>query len=193
MLLAKLQVWFADYALKILFCIGLLVGGYFYGIQSERTAQAVDYAEALKDYADNQSKLTDQIKALEDAPAKIVYEKVIEYRDLKNDNENQTTAAIESVRADNLRLRVKVRSLEASAATAETAAGAIGNYAERTAELSRETAEYFISEAGRANAIVLRYNLCVDYVKAADDYIRKYGTTTEAFYKEHGYTVTDKK
>jgi uncharacterized membrane-anchored protein YhcB (DUF1043 family) len=170
-------------------CVVFLVGGgYYLGKKAEQTAQAERKVVALEKYQKDTETLREQRDELQKKYANKTETVRIEYREVIKYVDKTETELVDQLRNDKLRLSVRLRDAEASAATANLAASAIGTHAERRAELHEETATALIRLTSDADRTAVTLGSCQRYIQLQYDQVNEYNSKNAEFYKENGYT-----
>jgi hypothetical protein len=170
-------------------CVVFLVGGgYYLGKKAEQTAQAERKVVALEKYQNDTEQLRKQRDDLQVLYAEKKEKVVIEYVEVIKYVDKTEDELVDQLRSNNLRLSVRLRDAEASAATANLSAAAVGTHAARRAELHEETATALIRLTSDADRVAATLGACQDYVWLQHNQVVDYNKMVEVFYKEHGYT-----
>ena len=186
-MIAKIQENLMQIVMTGLLILIVAIAGYQVGYTKHAEKTALEQNESLQKYVKESEALRNQIDELNARQPKEVIKLVEVYKENESKSEDEYKAVIERVTSDNFRLRVNLRNAEARAATAGVTASAIGTYAAVRAELSEEDTRFLLSEARRADAVVNRFNFCVQRLEQTYDYIHEYRESIKKFYKDHGY------
>ncbi len=168
----------------LIFLFGLVLLAYG-GHVIKKTAYEAGYAaataqfteQALKDAAVREKervRLENEIAALtEEVKKKSTAINETVNKDLEKQND-KTESIIADLRADNKRLSINVKRLSAAKATAELAAGVASDHATSRVELSRESSEFLVRLAGRADETAVRLKGCQAHVKLIEETVAQY-------------------
>lgn len=133
--------------------------------------------QALKDAAEREKervRLEGEIAVLtEKAKQKSTVINETVNKDLEKQND-KTEAIIADLRNDNKRLSINVKRLSAAKATAELAAGVATDHATSRVELSRESSEFLVRLAGRADETAVRLKGCQAHIRLLEETVSEY-------------------
>lgn len=172
----------------LLVVVGLVGGGYYYGKQSAENDQLEAKNQQLQKYASDIVKLTEERDALQKKQQERIVVKEIVYVEKVNEINEELEANVDALRRGNLRLSVRLRDLEASAATSELTAGVVGRHASRRAELHEEVATTLLRIGRDADVTAVRLGQCQMTLNEFYLVVDEYNTMVKDFYQKNGYT-----
>lgn len=152
--------WLAPMLLVLI--LGVSIASYRFGVDVERGRNAVNENAKLAQLGEKLLTLQNQKHDLESLRVKEMKNITLKYEERLKDVEVNASNALAAVRAGALKLRIPT---QVHAADSHRASGTVGasitlDHAKADAELSDAAAEFFISEASRADQVVEQLNAC---------------------------------